>query len=56
MDTKTNKLVNGAYSILGFFTENEFKQLIILNHKDIYLDQITDQVISSVELIKEKQE
>ena len=56
MDTKTNKLVNGAYSILGFFTENEFKQLIILNHKDIYLDQITDQVISSVELIKDKQE
>ena len=56
MDTKTNKLTNGSYSILGFFTENEFKQLIILNHEDIYLDQITDQVISSVELIKEKQE
>ena len=48
--------IRDSYSILGFFTENEFKQIIILNHKDIYLDQITDQVISSVELIKEKQE
>jgi len=55
IDSNSGKIISGKYSILGFFTEEEFKQLIILYEDDIYLNEITDQVISSVELIKNQQ-
>ena len=55
MDSNSDKIISGKYSILGFFTENEFKQLIIIQKDDIYLNDITDNVISSVELIKKQQ-
>ena len=55
IDSNSSKIISGKYSILGFFTEEEFKQLIILYEDDIYLNEITDQVISSVELIKNQQ-
>ncbi len=55
MDSNSNKIISGKYSILGFFTENEFKQLIIIQKDNIYLNDITDNVISSVELIKKQQ-
>ena len=51
----SNKIISGKYSILGFFTEDEFKQLIMLHEDDIYLNEITDKIISSVELIKNQQ-
>lgn len=54
-DPSSKKIKSGSYSIVAFFTENEFKQLIILNKDDVYLNEIVDKVISSVELI-EKQE
>ena len=55
IDSNSGKIISGKYSILGFFTENEFKQLIIIHEDDIYLNEITDNVISSVELIKKQQ-
>ena len=55
IDSNSSKIISGKYSILGFFTEDEFKQLIILYEDDIYLNEITDKVISSVELIKNQQ-
>ena len=55
MDSNSDKIIRGKYSILGFFTENEFKQLIIIQEDDIYLNDITDNIISSVELIKKQQ-
>ena len=55
MDSNSDKIISGKYSILGFFTENEFKQLIIIQEDDIYLNDITDNIISSVELIKKQQ-
>jgi len=55
IDSNSSKIISGKYSILGFFTEEEFKQLIILYEDDIYLNEITDKVISSVELIKNQQ-
>jgi len=55
IDANSGKIINGKYSILGFFTEDEFKQLIMLHEDDIYLNEIADKVISSVELIKNKQ-
>ncbi len=55
MDSNSDKIISGKYSILGFFTENGFKQLIIIQKDDIYLNDITDNVISSVELIKKQQ-
>ena len=55
IDSNSDKIISGKYSILGFFTENEFKQLIIIQEDDIYLNDITDNVISSVELIKKQQ-
>ena len=54
-DPSSKEIKSGSYSIVAFFTENEFKQLIILNEDDIYLNEIVDKVISSIELI-EKQE
>ena len=56
IDPNSGKIISGKYSILGFFTENEFKQLIIIHEDDIYLNEITDNVISSVELIKNQQQ
>ena len=56
IDSNSSKIISGKYSILGFFTEDEFKQLIILYEDDIYLNEITDKVISSVELIKNQQQ
>ena len=55
IDANSGKIINGKYSILGFFTEDEFKQLIMLHEDDIYLNEIADRVISSVELIKNQQ-
>ena len=55
IDANSGKIINGKYSILGFFTEDEFKQLIMLHEDDIYLNEIADKVISSVELIKNQQ-
>ena len=55
IDSNSGKIISGKYSILGFFTENEFKQLIIIHKDDIYLNEITENVISSVELIKKQQ-
>ena len=55
IDSNSSKIISGKYSILGFFTEDEFKQLIILHEDDIYLNEITDKAISSVELIKNQQ-
>jgi len=55
IDYNSGKIISGKYSILGFFTENEFKQLIIIHKDDIYLNEITENVISSVELIKKQQ-
>jgi len=55
IDDNSGKIINGKYSILGFFTEDEFKQLIMLHEDDIYLNEIADKVISSVELIKNQQ-
>jgi len=55
IDSNSSKTISGKYSILGFFTEDEFKQLIILHEDDIYLNEITDKAISSVELIKNQQ-
>ena len=56
IDPNSGKIISGKYSILGFFTENEFKQLIIIHEDDIYLNEITDNVISSVELIKNQEQ
>ena len=53
--SNTSKIISGKYSILGFFTEDEFKQLIMLHEDDIYLNEITYKIISSVELIKNQQ-
>ena len=55
IDSNSGKIISGKYSILGFFTENEFKQLIIIHKDDIYLNEITENVISSVELVKKQQ-
>ena len=55
IDSNSSKIISGKYSIVAFFTEDEFKQLIILHEDDIYLNEITDKAISSVELIKNQQ-
>ena len=46
----------GGYNIIGFLTETGFKTVVLLVHEGIYLDQIEDRIINSIEALKNKKE
>lgn len=48
-----DKLVKGAYILLGFSTPNLLQQVILTwKEEDVYADQIVERILNSIELIK----
>ena len=48
-----DKLVKGAYVLLGFSTPNLLQQVILTwKEEDVYADQIVERILNSIELIK----
>ena len=48
-----DKLVKGAYILLGFSTPNLLQQVILTwKEEDVYADQIGERILNSIELIK----
>ncbi|MDB2492934.1 hypothetical protein N9X15_02125 [Flavobacteriaceae bacterium] len=48
-----DKLVKGAYILLGFSTPNLLQQIILTwKEEDVYADQIVERILNSIELIK----
>jgi hypothetical protein len=53
----TGKIVKGDYIILGFTKENILQQVILIwKQDDVYADQIIDRIMSSIELLKLREE
>jgi len=53
----TGKVVKGDYIILGFTKENILQQVILIwKQDDVYADQIIDRIMSSIELLKLREE
>lgn len=54
---QTGKVVKGSYIILGFTKENILQQVVLIwEQDDVYADQIIDRVMSSIELLKLREE
>lgn len=53
----TGKVVKGDYIILGFTKENILQQVILIwKQDDVYADQIIERIMSSIELLKLREE
>ncbi|MEZ4796864.1 MAG: hypothetical protein R2785_06810 [Flavobacteriaceae bacterium] len=53
----TGKVEKGNYIILGFTKENILQQVVLIwKQDDVYADQITERIVSSIELLKLREE
>ncbi len=56
IDTKKEKYINGQFALLSFANQNVIQQIMITYAKDdVYLDQVVERVLASIEL-KPKEE